>query len=75
MRLDAHQHFWRYDQREYGWIGEEEAALKRDFLPDDLAVELERAGFDGCVAVQARQSLAETEWLLELAEGPSFIRG
>ena len=75
MRLDAHQHFWGYGADEYGWIGEEEAALKRDFLPNDLAVELKRTGFDGCVAVQARQSLVETEWLLELAEGYSFIRG
>ena len=75
MRLDAHQHFWRYRAEEYGWIGEEEGALKGDFLPADLAVELGRAGFDGCVAVQARQSLAETEWLLELADGYSFIRG
>lgn len=75
MRLDAHQHFWRYRAEEYGWIGEEEGALKGDFLPNDLAVELGRAGFDGCVAVQARQSVVETEWLLELAEGHSFIRG
>jgi L-fuconolactonase len=75
VKLDAHQHFWRYRAEEYGWIGEHEAALKRDFLPANLAIELERAGFDGSVAVQARQSLAETEWLLELAEGHSFIRG
>ena len=50
-------------------------ALKHDFLPADLAPLLKTIHFDGCVAVQARQSLAETEWLLELAESHSFIKG
>jgi L-fuconolactonase len=75
VKLDSHQHFWRYRAEDYGWIGEQEGALKRDFLPADLATELEQAGFDGCVAVQARQSLVETEWLLELADENPFIRG
>ena len=51
------------------------AALRRDFLPADLNPELERGGFQGCVAVQARQTLEETRWLLELAEQASFILG
>jgi L-fuconolactonase len=51
------------------------AALRRDFLPADLKPELERSGFQGCVAVQARQTLEETRWLLELAEGANFIFG
>ena len=75
MRIDAHQHFWRYDQREYGWIDDSMAALRRDFLPADLKPELERNGFQGCVAVQVRQSLEETRWLLELAERNPFIPG
>ncbi len=75
MRIDAHQHFWRYDQREYGWIDDSMAALRRDFLPADLKPELERNGFQGCVAVQARQTLDETTWLLELAEHAPFILG
>jgi len=56
-RIDAHQHFWRYDPGEYGWIDESMAALRRDFLPDDLAREMARAGVDACVAVQVRQTL------------------
>jgi L-fuconolactonase len=40
-----------------------------------LKPELESAGFQGCVAVQARQSLEETRWLLELADGSPFILG
>lgn len=75
MRIDAHQHFWIYDQREYGWIDDSMAMLRRDFLPADLKPELERSGFQGCIAVQARQTLEETRWLLELAERSPFILG
>jgi len=75
MHIDAHQHFWIYDHREYDWIDDAMAALRRDFLPADLKPELERNGFQGCVAVQARQTLEETRWLLELAEHAPFILG
>jgi L-fuconolactonase len=75
MRIDAHQHFWVYNASEYGWIDESMAILRRDFLPDDLNPELARAGFQGCVSVQARQSLQETNWLLQLAEKWPFILG
>jgi L-fuconolactonase len=64
-----------YDQREYGWIDDKMAALRRDFLPADLKPELERNGFQGCVAVQARETLEETRWLLELADRAPFILG
>jgi L-fuconolactonase len=75
MRIDSHQHFWRYNSAEYGWIDESMGALRRDFLPDDLQVEMDRAGIDACIAVQARQSLEETRWLLDLADAHSFIAG
>jgi L-fuconolactonase len=75
MYIDAHQHFWNYDPREYQWIDEMMAPLRRDFLPADLQHELEREGFHGSVAVQARQSLQETRWLLELAAQSPFILG
>jgi len=75
MHVDAHQHFWRYDEREYGWIDDSLAALRRNFLPADLKPELECNGFQGCVAVQARQTLEETRWLLELAQHAPFILG
>ena len=75
MRIDAHQHFWVYDQREYAWIDDSMALLRRDFLPKDLKPELERNGFQGSVVVQARQTLEETRWLLELATDASFILG
>ncbi|MCA1563047.1 MAG: amidohydrolase family protein [Acidobacteria bacterium] len=75
MRIDAHQHFWRYDPREYDWIDESTSPLARDFLPDHLKQEMDAAGFDSCVAVQARQSIEETEWLLRLADRHLFIAG
>jgi L-fuconolactonase len=75
MRIDAHQHFWRYDAAEYEWIDESMAALRRDFLPDDLRREMRGAGFDASVAVQARQSLDETRWLLAQADEYPFIAG
>jgi len=73
--IDAHQHFWGYDPLEYRWIDDPMASLRRDFLPHDLKHELDRVGFEGCVAVQARQTLEETQWLLELAERAPFILG
>jgi L-fuconolactonase len=75
MRIDAHQHFWCYDPKDYEWIDERMSALRRDFLPQHLEPELKQAGFDACIAVQARQSLAETRWLLELAASSPFIYG
>src|SRR5579864_3912614 len=75
MRIDAHQHFWKYTAQEYEWIDDSMAVLRRDFLPEDLKPELERNGFAACVAVQARQTLEETRWLLELAERSGFIAG
>jgi L-fuconolactonase len=75
MRVDAHQHFWRYSAAEYGWIDDSMAALRRDFLPEDLAPEMARAGVDACVTVQVRQTLEETRWMLDLAAGHAFIAG
>jgi L-fuconolactonase len=75
MYIDAHQHFWIYSPDEYGWIDDSMAALRRDFLPHDLKLELESSGFHGSVAVQARQTLEETRWLLELAESSPWILG
>ena len=74
-RIDSHQHFWRYEPREFAWIDERMAAIRRDFLPPDLAPLLAARGVDGCIAVQAVQSLAETRFLLDCARSSSFVRG
>ena len=75
MTIDSHQHFWKYDVAEYGWIDDSMARLRRDFLPVDAKREMQVAGFDGCIAVQARQTLEETRWLLSLADAHPFVVG
>ncbi len=74
MRIDSHQHFWKYDPAHYAWINDRMAAIRRDFLPEHLAEEITRAGIDGSIAVQAAGA-GETEWLLDLAKEWDFIRG
>lgn len=73
--VDAHHHLWNYSTEEYGWIGPEMEALRRDFSPADLRVEMTAAGVDACVAVQARETLEETSRLLRLAHENEFIAG
>jgi L-fuconolactonase len=74
-RIDAHQHFWQFDPVRDAWITDDMAVIQRDFLPADLAPVLQEHGLDGCVAVQASQSEAETNWLLALAGEHDFIKG
>lgn len=75
MHIDAHQHFWQYDPVKDQWITDEMDILKKDFLPEHLWPLLKKNGVDGCVAVQADQSLRETNFLLALCEEHSFIKG
>jgi len=75
MHIDSHQHFWSYSATEYPWIGADMERLARDFLPGDLEPPAAAAGISGTVAVQARQTLEETHWLLDLAEQYPLIRG
>lgn len=75
MRVDSHQHFWRYNAVRDAWITDEMAVLKRDFLPADLLPELRANGIDACVAVQAAQSEEETRFLLDLAEKHREVAG
>ncbi|HEX8810774.1 MAG TPA: amidohydrolase family protein [Terracidiphilus sp.] len=72
-RIDAHHHLWRYGAEEYAWITGEMAVIRSDFLPGDLRAALRSANVDAAIAVQARQSLEETEWLLKCAhEAPEI---
>ena len=75
MKIDAHQHFWRYDAQRDGWITDEMSVLRRDYLPDGLLGALAENDMDGCVAVQADQSERETFFLLDLAAQHSAIVG
>lgn len=73
--IDAHHHFWQYSTKEYGWIGDNMAKIRRDFLPFHLHEEMKAAGVRGAVPVQARQTLEESEWLVGLAERHDFLMG
>lgn len=74
MRIDAHQHFWKFNEAEYPWIGKG-TPLQRDWMPPDLEREAARVCIDGSVVVQARQTLEESRWLLNLADEHPFIKG
>ena len=73
--IDAHQHFWKFNAERDAWITDDMQAIRRDFLPGDLEGVLAANGVHGCIAVQADQSEAETEFLLDLAGRHSFIKG
>ena len=74
LRIDAHQHFWVYDPIRDSWITEDMGKIRRDLLPGDLAPLLKENKVDGCVAVQAAESLEQTDFLLELARKNDFIK-
>jgi L-fuconolactonase len=73
--IDAHHHLWTFSETEYGWIDESMEMLKRDFIPSDLVQTINSAGIAGTVAVQARQTLEETRWLLDCAGQTPEILG
>jgi L-fuconolactonase len=75
MFIDAHQHFWQYTVADYPWIDSSMERLARDYLPADLTAVALPEGVTGSVAVQARQTVQETDWLLSLAASDPFIRG
>lgn len=75
MKIDAHQHFWKFDPARYPWISDRMTVLQQDYLPTDLKPLLEAHALDGSVAVQAEQSHAENAFLLELADRHPFIKG
>ena len=74
MKIDSHHHFWNYDPVEYSWIGDHMQKLRRNFNPDDLLKEIQEAGIDGVISVQASQSLKETEFLNDYAKDHDFIK-
>jgi L-fuconolactonase len=74
-RIDSHHHFWKYSQTDYPWMLEGMDSIRRDFLIPELRQTMQEGGIDGVVTVQARQSLVETQWLLDLASHHDFMRG
>jgi len=75
VRLDAHQHFWALARGDYGWLTPELETLYRDFQPSDLSPLLQAESVEGTILVQAAPTLAETEYMLDLAASHEFIKG
>jgi len=73
--IDAHHHLWKYSAAEYPWITPQMSVIRRDFLPAQLGELMHHFGIEGTVAVQARQTIEETSWLLSLAGKHPLIRG
>jgi L-fucono-1,5-lactonase len=73
-RIDAHHHLWKYSPEEYPWMLEGMDSIRRDFLIEELDEVRRQASIDAVVTVQARQSLRETDWLLDLASRHGVIR-
>lgn len=75
MTIDSHQHFWNYEPMKHSWIDDDMSVIRRDFSPADLKKVYEAHAIDGCVAVQADQTLDETDFLVRLAQENDFIKG
>ncbi|SOC57419.1 L-fuconolactonase [Chromohalobacter canadensis] len=75
MRIDAHQHFWRFAACDFPWVDDTMACLQQDYLPSDLAEERRACGIDASIAVQARPLPGDTEFLLNLAHRDNTIVG
>lgn len=75
MIIDSHQHFWKYEPVKHEWIDDEMSIIRKNFLPKDLQKIYQENEIDGCIAVQADQTLEETDFLLDLADKNNFIKG
>ena len=75
MKIDSHQHFWTLARGDYGWLTHELGQIYRDFTPGDLEPLLRLAGIEKTIVIQATDTVAETEFLLDLAETHEFIAG
>lgn len=75
LKIDSHQHFWKFDAVKHSWINEEMAVIRRDFLPEDLQPVLAENGIDGCVLVQVDQTPEENAFQLGNAASHDFIKG
>ncbi|WP_230533059.1 amidohydrolase family protein [Microvirga roseola] len=75
MLIDSHQHFWRVDRGDYFWMSPELVPLYRDYGPDDLRPLLSHHGIERTILVQAAPTVAETEFMLRIAETTPFVAG
>ena len=74
LRIDSHQHFWKYDPVRDSWINDEMSVIRKDFYPEQLQKILEANGFDGCITVQSDQTEIENAFQLGHAMKFDFIK-
>lgn len=75
LKIDSHQHFWKFDEVRHSWISADMAVIQKDFMPADLLPVLEENGIDGCVVVQVDQTPEENDFQLQNAAAHDFIKG
>ena len=75
LKIDSHQHFWKFDPLAHAWINEEMTAIRKDFMPEDLYPLLRKSGLDGCISVQVNENETENNFMLTLANENNFIKG
>jgi L-fuconolactonase len=75
MIIDSHQHFWNYEPVKHEWIDNSMSVIRRDFTTAELKQVYDTNGIDGCIAIQADQTLDETNFLLDLSGKNNFIKG
>jgi L-fuconolactonase len=73
--VDSHQHLWRIGKNGHEWPTPDLGAIHRDFVTADLTAVAGAAGVDATVLVQSQPSDADTDWMLEVADGSALIRG
>jgi L-fuconolactonase len=75
QKIDAHQHFWKYNKVKDGWINRKMKVIQKDFMPEDLEPVVKAKGIEGCVAIQSDQSEEENNFLLRCADNYEWIKG
>lgn len=75
MKIDAHHHLWKPERGDYDWMPEDVAVLNRAYDPSDLLPNIQAAGVEATVMVQAAASIEESEYMLGLADATPEILG
>lgn len=76
VTIDAHHHYWELGRFDYSWLDEPTLEpIRRSFLPQDLEPLIEAVGIEKTIFVQTQHNLAETEWVLGLADQHDFMAG
>jgi len=73
--IDSHQHFWRYNTKDFDWITDDMSVIRKDFFPEELQLIFQENDVEGCVAVQVNQTEEENNFFLEFSKQFDFIKG